>query len=137
VTFILRNIFYGSDLSHFHKAMPKTNPCFLLGNPEQTPLARGARVGVAHRRREETWRLSVRPVEVVLCGPCAAVYGKLRRSRRLDAVRAAAPRCPSSNMGTSWSSPMSTTLGLFWAPQPTTAPSRRLAHHPPEAQPAT
>eukprot|EP00267_Zea_mays_P056333 XP_023156369.1 FRIGIDA-like protein 3 isoform X2 [Zea mays] len=30
------------------------NPCFLLGNPEQTPLARGARVGVAHRRREET-----------------------------------------------------------------------------------
>jgi hypothetical protein len=28
-------------------------------------------------------------------------------------------------------------LGLFWAPQPTTPPSRRLAHHPPEAQPAT
>ncbi|AQK75521.1 lysine-ketoglutarate reductase/saccharopine dehydrogenase bifunctional enzyme [Zea mays] len=47
--------------------------------------------------------------------------------------RAAAPRCPSSNMGTSWSSPMSMTLGLFWASQPTTTPSRRLAHHPPEA----
>ncbi|ONL99732.1 NADH dehydrogenase [ubiquinone] 1 beta subcomplex subunit 8 mitochondrial [Zea mays] len=28
-------------------------------------------------------------------------------------------------------------LGLFWAPHSTTAPSRRLAHHPPEAQPAT
>jgi hypothetical protein len=27
---------------------------FLLENPEQTPLARDARVGVAHRRREET-----------------------------------------------------------------------------------
>ncbi|AQK82594.1 hypothetical protein ZEAMMB73_Zm00001d036990 [Zea mays] len=40
-------------------------------------------------------------------------------------------------MGTSWSSPMPTTLGLFWAPQPTTAPSRCPAHHPPEAQPAT
>ena len=42
------------------------NPCFLLGNPEQTPLAGGARVGVAHRRREETWRLPVRPLEAVL-----------------------------------------------------------------------
>jgi hypothetical protein len=28
------------------------NPCFLLGNTEQTPLAGGARIGVAHRRRE-------------------------------------------------------------------------------------
>ncbi|KAL5647962.1 hypothetical protein ACJX0J_042317, partial [Zea mays] len=63
------------------------NPCFLLGNPEQTPLARGARVGVAHRRREETWRLPVRPLEAVLHGPCVAVYGKLRRSRRLDVVQ--------------------------------------------------
>uniref|UniRef100_A0A804RFX5 protein-serine/threonine phosphatase n=1 Tax=Zea mays TaxID=4577 RepID=A0A804RFX5_MAIZE len=62
------------------------NPCFLLENPEQTPLTRGTRVGVAHRRREETWRLPVRPLEAVLHGPCAAVYGKLRRSRRLDAV---------------------------------------------------
>jgi hypothetical protein len=31
------------------------NPYFLLGNPEQTPLAGGAGVGVAHRRREEAW----------------------------------------------------------------------------------
>ena len=42
------------------------NPCFLLGNPEQTPLAEGARVGVAHRRREEAWRLPVRPLKAVL-----------------------------------------------------------------------
>jgi hypothetical protein len=67
--------------------MPKMNPCFLLGNPEQTPLARGARVGVAHRRQEETWRLPIRPLEAVLRGPCTVVYGKLRRSRRLDAVQ--------------------------------------------------
>jgi hypothetical protein len=46
--------------------MTKMNPCFLLGNPEQTPLARGAHVGVAHRRREEAWRLSVRPLKAVL-----------------------------------------------------------------------
>ncbi|AQK80369.1 hypothetical protein ZEAMMB73_Zm00001d036155 [Zea mays] len=46
-------------------------------------------------------------------------------------------RCPSSNRGASWSSPLPTTLGLFWAPQPTTTPSHRPAHHPPEAQPAT
>jgi hypothetical protein len=42
------------------------NPCFLLGNPEQTPLAGGARVGVAHRQRKEAWRLPVRPLEAVL-----------------------------------------------------------------------
>jgi hypothetical protein len=48
--------------------MPKMNPYFLLGNPEQTPLAGGARVGVAHRRREEVWRLPVRPLEAVLRG---------------------------------------------------------------------
>ena len=44
------------------------NPCFLLENPEQTPLAGGTRVGVAHRRQEETWRLPVRPLETVLRG---------------------------------------------------------------------
>jgi hypothetical protein len=55
-------------MSHFHKAMPNMNSCFLLGNPEQIPLARGARVGVAHRRREEAWRLPVRPLEAVIRG---------------------------------------------------------------------
>jgi hypothetical protein len=55
-------------MSHFHKPIPNMNPCFLLGNLEQTPLARGARVGVAHRRREEAWRLPVRPLEAVLRG---------------------------------------------------------------------
>jgi hypothetical protein len=42
------------------------NPCFLLGNPKQIPLAGGARVGVAHRRRKEAWRLPDRPLESVL-----------------------------------------------------------------------
>jgi hypothetical protein len=55
-------------MSHFYKPTPNMNPCFLLGNPEQTPLAGGARVGVAHRRREEAWRLPVRPLEAVLHG---------------------------------------------------------------------
>jgi hypothetical protein len=55
-------------VSHFYKPMPNMNPCFLLGNPEQTPLAGGTRVGVAHRRQEETWRLPVRPLEIVLHG---------------------------------------------------------------------
>jgi hypothetical protein len=44
------------------------NPCFLLENPEQTPLAGGTRVGVAHRRQEETWRLPVGPLETTLRG---------------------------------------------------------------------
>jgi hypothetical protein len=51
--------------------------------------------------------------------------------------RAAAPRCPSLSRGASWLSPTSTTLRLFWTPHPTTTPSRRLAHRPPEAQPTT
>jgi hypothetical protein len=60
MAFILRNIFLCIWLvSHFHKPTPRMNPRFLLGNPEQTPLAEGARVSVAHRRREEAWRLSV------------------------------------------------------------------------------
>jgi hypothetical protein len=128
--------------------MSKMNPCFLLGNPEQTPLARGARVGVAHRRQEEIWRLPVRPLEAVLRGPCADMYGSSGAAAAWTRSRAVAPRCPSSNMETSWSSLMPTTLGLFWAPQPTTlalfwapqpttTPSCRPAHHPPEAQPAT
>jgi hypothetical protein len=41
---------------------------FLLGNPEQTPLAEGAHVSVAHRRWEEAWQLPVRPLEAFLHG---------------------------------------------------------------------
>jgi hypothetical protein len=55
-------------MSHFHKPMLKMSPCFLLGNLEQTPLAGGARVSIAHRRREEAWRLLVQPLEAVLRG---------------------------------------------------------------------
>jgi hypothetical protein len=44
------------------------NPYFLLGNPKQAPLAGSAHAGVAHRRREEAWRLPVRPLEAVLRG---------------------------------------------------------------------
>jgi hypothetical protein len=68
---------------------------------------------------------------------CVVVYGKLWRSRRLDAVLSGCTALSIVKQGTSWSSPMTTTLGLFWAPQPTTTPSRRPAHYPPEAQPAT
>jgi hypothetical protein len=63
------------------------NPCFLLENPEQTPLAGGTRVGVAHRRQKETWRLPVRPLETVLRGRMCPMYDKLQRSRRLDVVQ--------------------------------------------------
>jgi hypothetical protein len=56
------------------------NPCFLLENPEQTPLAGGARVGIAHRRREEAWRLPVRPLKAVL-------HGRMRRCVRQAAAQ--------------------------------------------------
>jgi hypothetical protein len=55
-------------VSHFYKLTPNMNSCFLLKNPEQTLLAGGTRVEVAHRRQEETWRLPVRPLEIVLRG---------------------------------------------------------------------
>jgi hypothetical protein len=61
------------------------NPCFLLGNPEQKPLAGGARVGVTHRRQEEAWRLPVRPLEAVL-------RGRMRRCVRLSHPGFGAPR---------------------------------------------
>jgi hypothetical protein len=44
------------------------NPCFLLGNPEQTSLAGDAHVCVAHWRREKAWRVPVRPLDAVLRG---------------------------------------------------------------------
>jgi hypothetical protein len=65
------------------------NPYFLLGNPEQTPLAGGARVGIAHRRREEVWRLPVRPLETVL-------HGHMRRCDRQ------APPQPPLRRGPEW-----------------------------------
>jgi hypothetical protein len=65
------------------------NPCFLLGNPEQTPLAGGAHIGVAHRQREEAWRLPVRPLEAVL-------RGRMRRCVRQ------APAQPPLGHGLKW-----------------------------------
>jgi hypothetical protein len=60
---------------------------------------------------------------------CVAVFGKLLRSHRLDAVQSGCTELSISNRGTSWSSPMLVTLGLFWAPHPTTVPSHRPTHH--------
>ncbi|ONM30157.1 hypothetical protein ZEAMMB73_Zm00001d039915 [Zea mays] len=64
------------------------------------------------------------------------MYDKLRRNRRLDAVQSGCSALSIVKQGTSWSSPTSMTLGLFWVPHLTTTSSRRPAHHPPEAQPA-
>jgi hypothetical protein len=106
------------------------NPCFLLENIEQTPLAGGTRVGVAHRRREKAWRLSVRPLETVLRGRMcryvrqAPVQPPLGRGaeRLLRAVHRQAGGPHGRRR-----------LGLFWAPHSTTTPSHRPAHRPPEA----
>jgi hypothetical protein len=67
--------------------MPKMNPRFLLGNPEQTPLAGGTHVGVAHRRREEAWRLQFDLWKQSYVAAWVVVYDKLRHSRRLDVVQ--------------------------------------------------
>jgi hypothetical protein len=105
------------------------NPSFLLGNPEQTPLAGGARVGVTHRRREEAWRLPIRPLEAVLRGP-------MRRCVRQAPPQPPLERGPErqhravhlkqgdlmvvTNAGDSW---------VVLAPHPKTALSHRPAHH--------
>uniref|UniRef100_A0A804MRH5 Uncharacterized protein n=1 Tax=Zea mays TaxID=4577 RepID=A0A804MRH5_MAIZE len=60
---------------------------------------------------------------------CVAVFGKLRCSHRLDAVQSGCTALSISNKETSWLSPTPATLGLFWAPHPTMAPSHRPAHH--------
>jgi hypothetical protein len=60
---------------------------------------------------------------------CVTVLGKPRRSCRLDVVQSGCTALSISNRGTSWSSPTPATLGLFWAPHPTMAPSHRPAHH--------
>jgi hypothetical protein len=73
-------------MSHFYKLTPNMNPCFLLENPEQIPLVGGTRVGVAHRRREETWRLQFDLYKQSYVVACAAMYDKLWHSRRLGAV---------------------------------------------------
>jgi serine/threonine protein phosphatase PrpC len=67
--------------------MPRMNSCFLLRNLEQTPLAGGARVGKAHRRREEAWRLSVQQLEAVLRGRMRRYVRQAPASRLLDAVQ--------------------------------------------------
>jgi hypothetical protein len=74
-------------VSHFHKPTPKINPCFLFGNPEQTPLAGSARIGVAHRRREKLGACQFDLWKLYYVTACVAVFDKLRRSRRLDAVQ--------------------------------------------------
>jgi hypothetical protein len=53
------------------------------------------------------------------------VDDKLWRSRRLDAVQIGCTALSIVKQGTSSSSPMSATPGLFWAPHPTMTPSRR------------
>ncbi|PWZ32061.1 hypothetical protein Zm00014a_000525 [Zea mays] len=65
------------------------------------------------------------------------MYDKLPRSCRLDAVQSSCTALSIVKRGASWLSPTSTTLELFWTPHPTTTPSCRPAHRPPEAQPAT
>jgi hypothetical protein len=51
---------------------------------------------------------------------CAAVFGKLRRRRRLDAVQSGCTTLSIFKQGASWSSPTSATLELFWALHPMT-----------------
>jgi serine/threonine protein phosphatase PrpC len=62
------------------------NPYFLLGNPEQIPLAGGARVGVINDEKK------LGDCQFDLCKQsyvvaCVAMYGKLRRSRCLDVIQ--------------------------------------------------
>jgi hypothetical protein len=56
---------------------------------------------------------------------CVTVFGKLRHSRRLEVVQSGCTTLSISNRGTSWLSPTPATLGLFWAPHPTTVLSHR------------
>jgi hypothetical protein len=100
-------------VSRFHKPTLKINPCFLLGNPEQTPLAGGARVGSLIDDEKKLGDYQFDLWKQYYMAACVAVFGKLRRSRRLDAVQSGYTALSISNRGTSWSSPTPATLGLF------------------------
>jgi serine/threonine protein phosphatase PrpC len=68
---------------------------------------------------------------------CVAVLGKLRRCRCMDAVQSGCTVLSIFKQGDLMIVANAGDSRLFWAPHPTTAPSRRPAHHPPETQPAT
>jgi hypothetical protein len=126
-------------VSHFYKPTTNMNPCFLLENPEQTPLAGGTRVGVAHRRREETWRLSVRPLETVLRGHmCCYVQQAPAQpplGRGAERLLRAVHRQAGDLMVVGDSRVV---LGIaFDDDANNVGDSRRPAHRPPEVQPAT
>jgi hypothetical protein len=139
VTFILHNIF-SMDLTceSFSETNAKDESMFLTWKPRTNTTCRRR----SRWHRSSTTKRSLTTASstsgssttwphVSLCSASSSAAAAWTRSR------AAAPCCPSSNRGTSWSLPTPATLGLFWAPHPTTAPSHRPAHHPPEAQPPT
>lgn len=104
------------------------NPCFYLETPNkhhwQEALALASLIDDEKKLGDcqfDVWKQ-------YYVTACVAVFDKLRRSRRLDTVQSGYTVLSISNRGTSWSSPTPATLGLFWAPHPTTAPSHRPAH---------
>jgi hypothetical protein len=56
------------------------------------------------------------------------MYDKLRRSRRLDAVQSGCSALSIVKQGTSWSSPTSATLVLFWVSHSTMTPTTSATH---------
>jgi hypothetical protein len=124
-------------VSHFHKPTPSMNPCFLLETRTNTMSRRNSRW-----RRSSMTRRSLTTVSSTSRSSPTWSHAPLCTTSSREAAawtrsRAAVSRCPSLSRGASWLSPTSMTLGLFWTPHPTTTPSRRPTHHPPEAQPAT
>jgi hypothetical protein len=62
------------------------NPCFLLGNPEQTPLAGVLALASLIDDEKKLGDCQFDLWKQYYVTACVAVFGKLRRSRRLDAV---------------------------------------------------
>jgi hypothetical protein len=131
VTFILRNIFFhGPDFwvffinqcqrwIHVSYLEPRTNTT----SRRRLRWRRSSTTRRSLTTASSTSGSSPRWPHAPLCTVSSGAAAAWTRSRTV------APRCPSSNRGTSWSSRTPVTLGLFWAPHPTTAPSRRPAHH--------
>jgi hypothetical protein len=113
------------------------NPCFLLEtqNKHHEQEALALVLLIVDENKLDDCQFDLYKQSYVVA--CAAVYNKLPQSCRLDAVQSRCTALSIVKQGASWLSPTSTTLGLFWTPHLTTTPSRRLAHCPPEAQPAT
>jgi hypothetical protein len=67
--------------------MPKMNPCFLLGNPEQTHWQEALALASLIDNEKKLGDCQFDLWKQYCVAACVVVFGKLQHSRRLDTVQ--------------------------------------------------